>query len=336
MPGSRRQSVLRFVMNQNAAPKARANSRARYALAFAVTGAALLLAGDVLGAQRQRTAESLAARIIPFDNSVCGYYMIDTSLAPLAQADAALADGMYVPWWLAVVLVIAAVVCAWQAWKDRRRPLLSDARRYRRPRASRPPARAVARRLAVLSALQAADNEPKALTVRQVMTETPVIAPPTTSCRTLMNLLTSAPLRHVLICEHGGRLLGIVTDRDLRHRHGRRAVDVMTRGPVCVPSGAPLGPATALMVDHQISCLPVVDEGRVRGVLTADDVALALECILQAQENAQRQPVTVDETVVLADVQGLCDTVRAKKQSQPTPAPLPPEPAPEELTHATL
>ena len=137
----------------------------------------------------------------------------------------------------------------------------------------------------------------------------------------------SAPLRHVLICDHNGRLLGIVTDRDLHHRRGKRAIDLMTRGPVCVPSGALLGPATALLVDHQISCLPVVDDGRVRGVLTADDIALALECVLKAAETRTRPPAPLDETVVLADVQGLCDTVRSgdipKRGGAPITADMP-------------
>jgi acetoin utilization protein AcuB len=322
MQGSRRPTIFRFGKGHGAAPMAAGNSRARYALAFAAAGAALLLASDVLGAQRQRTAESLAARIIPFDSAVCGYYMIDTSLAPLARADLAFAHGLYVPWWLVIAFAIGMMVFAWHSWKLRRRPLPSDTQRYRRPRATRAPARVVAKRQAVLSALQAAPDGARSLTVRQLMTESTVIAPPTASWQTLMSLLTSAPLRHVLICEHGGRLLGIVTDRDLRHRRGRRAVDLMTRAPVCVPSGALLGPATALMVDHQISCLPVVDEGRVRGLLTADDVALALGCVLQARESVRQQPAIVDETVVLADVQGLCDTVRLSDKSKHTPAPV--------------
>jgi acetoin utilization protein AcuB len=320
MQGSRRPFNLRLAANRPA-PIASGSSRTRYALALAAAGGALLLASDVLGAQRQRTAESFAARIIPFDSSICGYYMIDASLPPLGQSGLAFAHGLYVPWWVVIALAVGVAAFAGYAWRDRRRALPSDVQRYRRPRTNRPPARIVAKRQAVLSALQAAPAGGRSLTVRQVMTDATVIAPPSTSWQTLMSLLTSAPLRHVLICEHGGRLLGIVTDRDLRHRRGRRAVDLMTRSPVCVPSGALLGPATTLMVDHQISCLPVVDEGRVRGVLTADDIALALGCVLQAQESTRKQPEAVDETLVLADVQGLCDTVRLGERPSHSPTP---------------
>ncbi len=156
MQGLRRPSIVRSVAHRRAVFRTCASSRGRCALAFAVVGAALLLAGDVLGAQRQRSAEALAERIIPFDSSVCGYYMIDTSLAPLAQANVALAYGLYLPWWLAIALAIGAVALAWYAWNDRRRPLPGDVQRYRRPRAGRPPARVVAKRQAVLSALRIA------------------------------------------------------------------------------------------------------------------------------------------------------------------------------------
>ncbi|HEY4313031.1 MAG TPA: CBS domain-containing protein [Pirellulales bacterium] len=323
MQGSRRRSTSAEF--GGAAPETRAGGtsiRARYALALGILGAALLLVSDAIAAERQRSAESVAACIVSFEDLMPGCYYFDLSHAPLAAG--ALTQGLRIPWWLVVSLSVAIfaygawyVIARWRMQKE------DSSQRYRRPRAARVPARIVAKRQAIAAALKVAPASARntALTVRQVMTEAIVIAPPSTSRQTLVNLLASAPLRHLLICEHGGRLLGIVTDRDLRHRIGKRAVDLMTRGPICVPSGALLGPATALMVDHQISCLPVIDEGRVRGVLTADDIALALECVLQAHEAPARQPAAADETVVLAAVQNLCDTVRVS-ESPVRPAPI--------------
>jgi acetoin utilization protein AcuB len=291
-------------------------------VALGIFGAALLLVSDAIAVERQRSAESVAACIVSFEDLMPGCYYLDLSHAPLAAG--ALARGLLIPWWLVVSLSVAIVaygvwymIARWRSQEE------DSLQRYRRPRAARVPARIVAKRQAIAAALKAAPESARntSLTVRQLMTEAIVIAPPSTTRQTLVNLLASAPLRHVLICDHGGRLLGIITDRDLRHRGGKRAVDLMTRGPICVPSGALLGPATALMVDHQISCLPVIDDGRVRGVLTADDIALALECVLQAHEAPARQPGASDETVVLADVQNLCDTVRVP-QSSVRPAPI--------------
>ena len=181
----------------------------------------------------------------------------------------------------------------------------------------------MAKRQALLAALagEAKDTRRTRLTVRQVMTETFTVASPAASLGTLANLLSSGPVRQVLICEYGGRLLGIVTGGDLQYRRGKRAADVMTRAPICVPPGALLGPAATLIVDHQISCLPVVEQGLVRGVLTADDLALALDCLLQTREaSVQRDGSPTDETAVLSEIQTLCETARADDKIGREPA----------------
>jgi len=169
----------------------------------------------------------------------------------------------------------------------------------------------------------AGDSGRRALAVQRVMSDALVVAPPSSSVATLTKLLMSSPVRHILICEPGGHLVGIVTDRDLRTRRGKRAADIMTREPVCVPCGALLAPAAALMVDHQISCLPVIEDGRLRGLLTADDVTLALECVLQSPVMPTRAVRSAEETLVLSDVQGLCDTVRAASAVAHSPVETP-------------
>ena len=283
----------------------------------------LLVTEAAAGHERQRSPESLAELICPFDEQMSGYYVIDSSMATFAMARGALQRlRMHFTGWRSFAVDRRHRSCG-LGMSHRGIAGISDEHVAALPPAPRGarPARIVAKRQAIMAAGRriAGASRNRAITVRQLMTETVLVAPPSTSVHTLINLLASSPLRHILICEHGGRLLGIVTDRDLRHRRGKRAADLMTRGPVCVPSGALLGPATALMVDHQISCLPVIDEGRVRGVLTSDDIALALECAIQAQEAPARQPAAADETVVLSDLQGLCETVRSGNQSDVWP-----------------
>ena len=49
----------------------------------------------------------------------------------------------------------------------------------------------------------------------------------------------------------------------------------MTKGPMTIPSKSTIGLAAAMMVKHQIRRLPVVDAGRLMGMLAKIDVALA-------------------------------------------------------------
>jgi acetoin utilization protein AcuB len=73
--------------------------------------------------------------------------------------------------------------------------------------------------------------------------------------------------------------VGIVAERDLllaATHHMQSAVDVgdvMHRDVVTTTGDAPVGEAAALMVDHRIGGLPVLDEGRrVVGVITETDI----------------------------------------------------------------
>jgi acetoin utilization protein AcuB len=307
-------------------PEAGASLRLGHAFVLGSIGMAALAVAAVIGIEPQRSLESRALRIRPVDEQSSGYFLVDPSVEPIVQATDA-------PWprpssllWLASAMLLAAGgLAAWymavhqKRWRDER------VQRFRRARATHVPARTAAKRQAILAWFDSAGQDPRRarLTVRQLMTDAFVVASPTASIQTLNNLLDSGPLRHVMICEYGGRLLGIVTHRDLQYRRGKRAVDVMTRAPVCVPPGALLGPAATLMVDHQISCLPVVEQGHVHGVLTADDLALALDCVLQNREAAQlRQTPFADETTVLADIETLCATARASDSgTQPDSAP---------------
>ena len=73
----------------------------------------------------------------------------------------------------------------------------------------------------------------------------------------------------------GGRLVGILTNRDLRFEKelDRRISEVMTREVITVSEGTTLEEAKEIMQTHKIEKLPVVDEGgNLTGLITIKDV----------------------------------------------------------------
>ena len=116
--------------------------------------------------------------------------------------------------------------------------------------------------------------------VRQIMTSDPTVVLPNTLVDALASQMIERRTRHLLVCDEHGQLLGVISDRDVLARSGRRAADIMTRVVASVSSTSPLAPAVTLMLNRQISCLPVVDEGRLRGIITTSDVLMTLQCTL--------------------------------------------------------
>lgn len=71
-------------------------------------------------------------------------------------------------------------------------------------------------------------------------------------------------VRHLPVVDDRGRLVGVVSDRDLlgvaSSRKPRRVVDVMTRHVVTTQPDAPASEAASMMLDHKIGSVLVVDE----------------------------------------------------------------------------
>jgi CBS domain-containing protein len=71
-------------------------------------------------------------------------------------------------------------------------------------------------------------------------------------------------IRHLPVIDDRGRLVGVVSDRDLlsvaSSRKPRRVSDVMTRHVVTTQPEAPASQAAGMMLDHKIGSVLVVDE----------------------------------------------------------------------------
>lgn len=114
-------------------------------------------------------------------------------------------------------------------------------------------------------------------TLRQIMTRHIVTVSPDDSLRTVRDLFETHYFHHLLVVE-GSRMRGVISDRDLLkhlspfvgHSFTERAQDlatlnrrvhqIMTRQLVTAEPDTTLHDAVQLMLQHGISCLPVVDE----------------------------------------------------------------------------
>jgi CBS domain-containing protein len=103
--------------------------------------------------------------------------------------------------------------------------------------------------------------------------------------------------RHMPVVGDNGRLVGVLSDRDALRAMAQgkgTAVDVasvMTRGGITVTTKTAITDAIELVVFHRINCLPVADNGTLRGLVTTTDLLQALHQVLQERRGpASRRP----------------------------------------------
>jgi CBS domain-containing protein len=91
-------------------------------------------------------------------------------------------------------------------------------------------------------------------------------------------LMEKRKLRRLPVVDADGALTGMVAERDLlvaatRYLQSRVDVaDVMQKHVVTVAPATPIEDAARLMLEHHIGGLPVVEEGRLVGVITETDI----------------------------------------------------------------
>jgi acetoin utilization protein AcuB len=127
-------------------------------------------------------------------------------------------------------------------------------------------------------------------TVSRYMTMHPHTVSPGDSMAKAHALMRQHGFRHLPVVEDG-RLLGILSDRDLRLEHIQdgsnpdavRAEDVMTKSVIAVTPETPLDEAIELMSASRCSSLVVTGKTGVAGILTASDALWALTDLLRRE-----------------------------------------------------
>jgi acetoin utilization protein AcuB len=127
--------------------------------------------------------------------------------------------------------------------------------------------------------------------VSEIMTRELVTVTPDDSVEEAVRLLQRRGIRHLLVLE-GEKLVGIISDRDIKRtldpRKTRKKIlgvgglyfllepllvrEIMTRQPVTISPQMEIRQAAWIMMQRRFGALPVVDQGRLVGIVTETDV----------------------------------------------------------------
>jgi len=128
--------------------------------------------------------------------------------------------------------------------------------------------------------------------VCELMTAKPITVDPKTPMLEARQRMVEKRIRHLVVVENA-RVVGIVTDRDIRLNLPSPATSlsvweinyllaqltvggVMSASVIVVDPDRPVAEAARIMMDHKIGALPVVDEGRLVGIITESDFVRAM------------------------------------------------------------
>lgn len=135
--------------------------------------------------------------------------------------------------------------------------------------------------------------------VADIMTANPVTVTPRNAIRTAVNLMRESGCRRLPVVDRG-RLVGIITDRDLRRAANSPFVvreqwydnfildhievgSCMTPNPITVEPGMLIAEAARVMRNHKIGGLPVIADGQLVGIVTDTDL---LDFMIELLEHA--------------------------------------------------
>ena len=126
--------------------------------------------------------------------------------------------------------------------------------------------------------------------LREIMTRQVVRIHPEESVAVAARTLTHYNIGMLPVCDGRGQICGLVTDRDLvirciacgKNPAATPVRDVMTRNVIAAESGMDAAVAAHLMGRQQIRRLPVIENGKLCGIVSLGDLANRAESAIEA------------------------------------------------------
>ncbi|MGH7802607.1 MAG: CBS domain-containing protein [Thermodesulfobacteriota bacterium] len=134
--------------------------------------------------------------------------------------------------------------------------------------------------------------------VRDYMGGKLITVSPETDVKSAFESLKKFKIRQFPVVSNG-KLVGIVTDQDLRvaiTRPESKVEDIMASDPLTIADEIPLEKAALLLRENEVNALPVVSkENEVIGIITVTDVLDALIHLLRFKEKPTKLNVEIPE-----------------------------------------
>ena len=145
-----------------------------------------------------------------------------------------------------------------------------------------------------------------------IMTTDVVTISPTASLADARELMQKHRIHHLPVVETDGKLIGLMTltdvlaasDSSLRNDETRIPAtdivlkDVMVTDIATVSASASLRQAALFIEKYKIGCLPILSDGKLKGIITDSDfVAVAINLLEQLEETEPDDDIVIDDDI---------------------------------------
>jgi len=156
--------------------------------------------------------------------------------------------------------------------------------------------------------------------VRNVMSENPLIIREEKSVKTAANLMSEARVGSLIVLDEEGDISGILTEMDIVDKlvsEGKnpdevRIRDIMSTPVHTIESDRPMKEAAETMAEMEIRRLPVVEEGKMVGMITENDILEISPALIDITREYKKikEPREVDkyEEIIERESTGYCES----------------------------
>ena len=111
----------------------------------------------------------------------------------------------------------------------------------------------------------------KNIMTRDVITVTPAMSVKSLAMALIKNQISGAP-----VADKSGKIIGIVSESDIVAKKGKDVRSIMSKKVISVVEETPVEEIAELMTTHHIKRLPVMNGGKVIGIVSRADIVSAI------------------------------------------------------------
>jgi CBS domain-containing protein len=114
------------------------------------------------------------------------------------------------------------------------------------------------------------------MVAKDIMTRDVITVGPTMKIKSLAMTLIKNQISGAPVADKNGKIIGVVSESDIVAKKGKDVKSIMSKKVISVGEATPVEQIAQMMTTHHIKRLPVMDDGRVIGIVSRADIVSAI------------------------------------------------------------